>query len=496
MKLLPRLSLAVAGAVALVPAVSAWIEVREQREILAEAALDDRYFVWSTVQELLDARDFEDPSALVSRIEDASAPGTIITFSPLTEVESEEPIPSSRERHTLEEGKVLVRPLGDRMRTIVPVVADPLRRALVIDEPRESHEAIAEAAVGGAVATGIALALAAALLGIFLWNLLVVRPAAHLADLADRLAAGDLSARTEIERTGPISALGQGMNVMAARLDEARRSLASAASERTLLLEELRHADRLRTVGQIAASLAHELGTPLNTVSGHARLVERSAVADDAVKNSARVITEQTRRMAELVRDLLDYGRRSRTERRAEPPEALVAEAMEMLSPLANKRGITLALDTATCPAVLVDRAQILQVLTNLIVNAMHASDDRGQIEIVMRGERAARVGGQPSRPMVRISIVDHGVGISPDDLTQIFEPFFTHKPAGDGTGLGLPIARGIVEEHEGWMSVESTPGQGATFSVYLPVQSSDQGAALSSDTSGMPGSARSDARG
>jgi two-component system, NtrC family, sensor kinase len=140
-----------------------------------------------------------------------------------------------------------------------------------------------------------------------------------------------------------------------------------------------------------------------------------------------------------------------------------------MLEPVARKSDVTLAV-AGDAETALVDAAQIEQVLANLLVNGVHAMRERGTVEVTVEATRAAAPADLTSEndEWVRLTVRDHGIGIAPADLPHVFEPFFTTKDIGDGTGLGLAVAYGIVRDHGGWIDVESEQGRGTSFSVYL----------------------------
>jgi two-component system, NtrC family, sensor kinase len=189
---------------------------------------------------------------------------------------------------------------------------------------------------------------------------------------------------------------------------------------------------------------------------------------------NARIIGEQAERMAGIVRQLLDFARQREPRKAATDAHRLVSQTLGMLEPLAAKRSVTLELESAhDLPTVEVDPAQIQQVVSNLVVNAVHATRGPGKvtIQVGVDGHRVpAELDGR-EREFLIIGVVDRGAGIDPSIRDRIFEPFFTTKDVGEGTGLGLSVAYGIVREHRGFIEVESNPGSGSRFSVYVPIQ-------------------------
>jgi two-component system, NtrC family, sensor kinase len=244
----------------------------------------------------------------------------------------------------------------------------------------------------------------------------------------------------------------------------------SALSDRLAERERMRHDDRLRTVGQLASGVAHELGTPLSVVAVRARAIASGEVVGDEATANAKAILEQAERMTKLVRQLLDYSRRSGGAATTVDLRQTALQTVEMLEPLAKSHGVMLM---ATCEpgtsAVRADAAQLQQVLTNLVLNGIQAMATGGKLEIATGHGLAARPDRFRRQDTCWIRITDEGPGIAADQLAHIFEPFYTTKPMGEGTGLGLAVAQAIVEECQGWIEVKSEAGHGATFTVYLP---------------------------
>ena len=286
--------------------------------------------------------------------------------------------------------------------------------------------------------------------------------------LGRRLVGRPVAALMQSVRT-----LGDGEFVppaMAKRHDELG-SLAielSALGEKLAARERMRHDDRLRTIGQLASGVAHELGTPLSVVAVRARLIASGeATGTEAVAN-ATAILEQSERMTRLVRQLLDYSRRSGGSATSIDLRQIMLRTVEMLEPLARPRGVSLVAQSDQGDVqVSGDAAQLQQALTNLILNGVQAMTTGGRLEVHCGRERTGRGGRQVEHCWLRVT--DEGPGIPPDDLARVFEPFFTTKAAGEGTGLGLAVAQAIVEEHGGWLAVRSEPGRGATFTLHLP---------------------------
>jgi signal transduction histidine kinase len=200
-------------------------------------------------------------------------------------------------------------------------------------------------------------------------------------------------------------------------------------------LDQLRHADRLTTIGKLASGIAHELGTPLNVVSGRAKLISRET-NDESLRQNALIIAQQADRMANIIRQLLDFSRRRASNKSPTDLVALARRSLELLQPLAQKRGLTLKVapvNEVMCADV--DPGQIQQGLTNLVINAIQAMDRPGEIEVVV-GRREVRppheIDAAPGE-YFSLSVRDQGQGISAEHIDHVFEPFYTTKDVGEG---------------------------------------------------------------
>jgi signal transduction histidine kinase len=248
--------------------------------------------------------------------------------------------------------------------------------------------------------------------------------------------------------------------------------LAAEQGAREQATEQLRHADRLTTVGKLASGLAHELGTPLNVVRGRAKLIVDKEVEGEDVADSARIVVEQAERMTALIRQLLDFARPRQLQKAPLDVTGLGRRVCELVATIARKAEVTLVPpDDDTTLLVDADDGQLTQVMTNLVVNALQATPSNGTVTIRTKTVEQAPppyVGGS-AREWVAIEVADTGKGIDEATRARVFEPFYTTKEVGEGTGLGLSVSWGIVREHGGWIDVASTPGNGSTFTVYLP---------------------------
>ncbi len=333
---------------------------------------------------------------------------------------------------------------------------------------------------------------------------IVLRPLRRLLEGIDAVGKGDLSRVILAERDDEIGELAGRFNAMTGSLREAREGMERAATARLGLEARLRQSEKLATIGQMAAEIAHEVGTPLNVIGGRARALakkaERAAESSAAtsaagplpalppavdpteVVKNATIIGDEVARITKIIRQVLDFSRpRGPTVTRVHLG-AVVAEALEFLrEPIQRQR---IQVDVRTMPAppeVPGDPDQIQQVCLNLITNAIHAMPDGGTLRIstdcLVRRKEGLDLAA-PAEYAVLV-IADSGPGIPPGNREKIFEPFFTTKDQGQGTGLGLAVSHGIVKDHDGWIEVDSPASGGAEFRVFLPSTGAAAGAAF-----------------
>ncbi|MFN7974398.1 MAG: ATP-binding protein [Acidobacteriota bacterium] len=369
-----------------------------------------------------------------------------------------------------------VEPLGGMgtVYTYVPVPVPGVRHgALEIAESLEDEKRYTRRTIQNISIAVTMVVLVCGAMAALLGYVLVGKPTRQLVEKARRVGAGDLGSPLRSSNRDELGVLAGEMNAMSDQLLGARTKIQAETAARIAAMEQLRHADRLTTVGKLASGIAHELGTPLNVVGGRAQMIASGEVEGEEARAGALVVVEQARRMTQIIRQLLDFSRPRRAQKTRRDLRDIVAQTIGLLDPMARKRSISieLALPEGDVPAE-VDEGQMQQVLTNLIVNAVQASPAGGTVTVAASREAAVPPADFGPRPgaWASVSVKDAGHGIAQNDLPRIFEPFFTTKGVGEGTGLGLSVAHGIVREHGGFLSVESVPGQGSTFRIFLPL--------------------------
>jgi signal transduction histidine kinase len=359
----------------------------------------------------------------------------------------------------------------DSLYTYSPISIPLPERMIEVRESLEPERAyVRHTVLRGAITTAVLVALCAGVamvIGVFF----VGRPVRRLVDQARRVGHGDLSPRLRLRQQDEIGQLADEMNAMCDRLSETRQRLDDETAARMAALEQLRHADRLTTVGKLAAGLAHEIGTPLNVITGYAQLVTDEYPDDSGAHRNADIIAQQAERVAAIIRQLLDFARRRSPNPSRQDLCALARDTISLLGSLAHKHDVSLVVETPPTPLwAHADPGQMKQALTNLVVNGIQSMPKGGTVTVAVEERRAsppADIGGEPG-PCLCLEVRDQGPGIPPDELERVFEPFFTTKEVGEGTGLGLSVSYGIVREHGGWIEVESDSA-GSRFGIYLP---------------------------
>lgn len=236
--------------------------------------------------------------------------------------------------------------------------------------------------------------------------------------------------------------------------------IVSDITERKRLQAQLRRTERIAELGTLASGMAHEIGTPMNVILGRAEyLMQR--VKEESIKRGLQTIVTQVERITKVMNQLLSFARRRTPERRALDLRRTIEDNLDIFQDrLARNRVKVETTFAEICPMVHADTDQMSQVLINLVMNAIHAMPDGGTLRLALTH----------ANDMVRLIVADTGHGIPQEVISKIFDPFFTTKEFGKGTGLGLTVVKGIIEEHNGTIHVESEPGKGTVFTICLPI--------------------------
>lgn len=314
------------------------------------------------------------------------------------------------------------------------------------------------------------------LLSLFVWIIVqrsVARPINRLIERIRAVGRGHWEQRIDINGDDEIASLAREFNLMSEELQNIYSRLTTEQREKLKLEQDLRRSERLASVGQLAAGLAHELGTPLNIISGRAEYLLRRARSVDEMKDNLQIIGSQSERIAGIVRQLLDFSRRREPLFRTVDIGALLQRVADLFAHQIEKKSIRVDVSCPqSVPHLRADAELLQQVFMNLYANAIFALDDIGgaikiQVEAVGDNHGAGISNGAP--PGVRIIFEDNGAGIAAESLSRVFDPFFTTKDIGEGSGLGLSVAFGIIKDHAGEIRVESELGKYTRFVIDLP---------------------------
>jgi two-component system NtrC family sensor kinase len=283
---------------------------------------------------------------------------------------------------------------------------------------------------------------------------LVVRPVAALLAGTRRVSEGDLGTVIPVSGRHELSALARAFNEMTRNLADTQRQLAQA--------------DKLASVGRLAAGVAHEINNPLTGVLSYASLLRKRMEHDVPACEDLDVIVRETVRCRGIIRGLLDFARPTAPARKPMDLNEVVRRSVSVVMTQLTLNQVNLSLDLAAdLPTVQADANQIQQVIVNLLLNAADAiGSEGGSISATTRAGSAASI---------EFLLEDSGRGIAAEDLPRIFEPFFTTK-GNHGTGLGLAVSWGIVEAHGGSLEVQSEPGRGTRFTLRLPTSAEPEG--------------------
>ncbi|MEX2572585.1 MAG: ATP-binding protein [Gemmatimonadota bacterium] len=342
-------------------------------------------------------------------------------------------------------------PLTDAGGQIIGLLEVTRRRSDIEAEVRTL-----QAGAGGGLLLALGLVVG---LVLYAHHAAIGRPMSRLSGSMDHVRGGDRTHRAEVEGPADLAALAETLNSMLDSIDETEAALEDQREHQRTLEERLALSEKLAAVGQLSAGVAHELGAPLSVVAGKAQRAVRLPDLSPPIHDTLTEIRGQVRRMESIVRQLLDFGRQTRLQRRLVSAEQLGRAAVaSMREEMQGEEARIQMIGSPPGPALEVDPWQIEQVLTNLLRNSAQAAPD---------GEIRLGWGTEMGEPFFLVE--DDGPGIPPQSRSRIFEPFFTTKKVGEGTGLGLAVAHGLIEQHGGRIVLDESPLGGARFRVVLP---------------------------
>jgi two-component system NtrC family sensor kinase len=356
----------------------------------------------------------------------------------------------------------------------------PDRKVLGVIDVGVSLERLDRETAAFRLSTLVAAAIAAGLLGLLVWFLTrqhLIRPLAALVQATRRVARDQLELDVPVTWSGELGILATSFNDMTRslratkrQLDALMHGLEGQVQERTASLraaqDQLVRTEKLTSLGKLSASIAHEINNPLAGIITFAKLmirtIEHGPVGEPERKTLVKqleLVYRESQRCTAIVRNLLDFARERPLQLKEVDVDAAVDEAFMLLSNQAAIQGVEFVKETVPLPPVEADFGQLRQAFVNIAMNAIEAMPGGGRLAVTTRTV--------PDEAAVEVVFADTGRGITPEVMKRIFDPFFTTKEK--GTGLGLSVVYGIVERHKGRVSVESEPGKGTRFVIWLP---------------------------
>jgi signal transduction histidine kinase len=297
-------------------------------------------------------------------------------------------------------------------------------------------------------------------------------PLNNLVNAMRQVRVGDLHSFVVAKRQDEIGEVASEFNIMVSELSKARETLEKEHTDRLHLELALRQADKLVTIGQLAATLAHEIGSPLQVITGRARALLERDYDRERIQRHAEVIAVQGERIAAIVEQLLGYARRRPPETVQTDLGKLVQSVVELFALEARQAQVAVGVSVEPdLPSVVCDQSSIQQLTFNLLHNALASTSTGGRIEVLIGSGSYALAEGGASLPSVFMEVSDNGCGIPEKNLPRIFDPFFTTRADAKGTGLGLAVVKNVVDEHRGKIKVTSAVGKGSKFRVDLPIR-------------------------
>lgn len=295
---------------------------------------------------------------------------------------------------------------------------------------------------------------------LFFVTKLVLRPIGRIIAMSRKVISGDLAARVGIRPPGEMGVMCRAVDAMADAVVEREEQLKLATRQ------QISRSEKLASIGRLAAGIAHEINNPLTGVLTFAHLLRQKENIDEQDRQDLDLIINETTRVGEIVSGLLDFARESPLVKHPLDINDVIRRTIRLVR--SQKRFDDIAIEhhlKEGVPKVNGDVNQLEQVLLNLLLNACEAMPNGGTL----------RVSTTAQNRRLLLKVADTGCGIKREHLDQIFEPFFTSKPVGTGTGLGLSVSYGIIQQHGGSMEVESKEGKGATFTIVLPCAQDEQ---------------------
>jgi len=483
-----KLVLGLATASAVILGSYGWRELRKEKKDLTDVAKHDMKVLGTAlkvaIENALRDQQVADVTEILTSLKLKDSAIDVLVFDPAGQLSPHSfGSPNSAEvvrdgvREVRSSGEALVRIQGTRdLSRIVGIF--PLRDddgtnlgSIAIVRPLDALRADLRSETVSTFLSILSLIVGVAGVGWFLVHLYVGHPLGKLMVAMEDVRAGNLTANVSVQRTDEVGRLTAEFNAMVRELEGARRRLIEATESREALEAGLRRVDKLASLGQLSAGLAHEIGSPLQILNGRARALASRADLPAEIRRIAQVFEEQSDRIAKIVEQLMTVARRKPAQWGEFDLGSTVGPIVELMGHEARRRGVRLEFDYANpLPKVVADVDQVQQVTLNLLSNALRATPRGGQVRLTLAASSFKTGQSTPEHPSVSLVVQDTGCGISEELLGHIFEPFFTTWAEAGGAGLGLAVVRSIVDEHGGTIAVSSEKSVGTRLTVHFPL--------------------------
>jgi signal transduction histidine kinase len=516
MRIATKLNLVLILAVAVVVAGFGYLRMQQERARLSEELQQEVVLLANAVRlavehSLRDRRPEDIKELLGEIVRDPNPVDRVRIFnhrleeisSASTDVAAATVVPREDWDQVLKGSQRLVRFVGTASRPVVYVIL-PLknRQGTVVGGLEVVHVAtrVRRQMEETTLELTVRLALLSLTIALVIWiavRISIRRPIRGLVRASLALGRGHLGQRITVRRRDEIGQLASAFNRMAEDLQAAQERAQNEAHARLDVERQLQQAQKLAALGRLASEVAHEIGTPLNIISGRTEVIQKRLPLDHPLARHAATMLRQVERISSIIRQLLDYARPHRPALSSVAVPPVLGRVVDLLEPLARKRQIRLVAEAPrTTAPLLADPDQLQQVLLNLVTNALDATAPSGQVRLAADngdGElgppgaqaRPQVSRGQAATPYVTLQVDDTGCGIPTDRLEKIFEPFFSTKERRGGTGLGMPIVEDIVRAHRGAIEIESVEGRGTTIRLRWPAAVDEEAPAESDGQTG-----------
>lgn len=467
MRITTKLTIATMTVICLVLIMDAFLSVERELDLFEDDMVRDGIAVASTIASTVRANPLQDPEVAVKGLRDVDALGHHLSIRWIwaDRLASEDLEASSL--HRLEDGLPVGRirsegqPSGSAV-AYAPVRAKGRLGAIEVVESLEDRDRYVRASIIRSAVVVFSVMAAAFMASVVTGRWLVGRPVEALVAKAREVGRGEWLEPVRIDRRDELGMLARELDLMSEQLAKSDAALSQSQLQ-------LRHAERLATVGQLAAGIAHEVGTPLNVIIEYGKLIARDSRPGSSTSEGAEIIVDRGRRITGIIKGLLGFSRNEQPRMERVSVTTIVRRALHLCRAMARTQQVEIDASIDGDVLLLGNGPEIEQVVVNLVLNGIQAMEAGGRLDVTVDEVEGTHPWEHQEMKCVRLVVDDDGTGIDEADQERIFDPFFTKKAPEAGTGLGLSVVKSIVENHGGWIELDSTPGRGSRFEVYFP---------------------------